>query len=160
MAAVPVGARAINLNDLINQGNWKDDDGDGQGINAVTASGSVSLKIEDYEGNIVNRGDALTLCRAPYKITLSSTNGTLVTQYGVPDRNTFNGGSVDYYITLPSKPVICSARPNLLLGGLNKGLGYEYIVTPVNIWSQKRGFLVQSTNPSSYGQNFCNYPLK
>ncbi|OCG67839.1 hypothetical protein A9G39_04410 [Gilliamella sp. Imp1-6] len=149
-----MGARAINLNDLINQGNWKDDDGDGQGINAVTASGSVSLKIEDYEGNIVNRGDALTLCRAPYKITLSSTNGTLVTQYGVPDRSKFNGGSVDYYITLPVKPTICSARPNLLLGGLNKGLGYEYIVGPVNIWSQKRGFLVQSTNPSSYGQNF------
>ena len=152
--AVPVGARAINLNDLINQGNWKDDDGDGQGINAVTASGSVSLKIEDYDGNIVNRGDALTLCRAPYKITLSSSNGTLVTQYGVPDRSTFNGGSVDYYISLPLKPTICSARPNLLLGGLNKGYGYEYIVGPVNIWSQKRGFLVQSTNPSSYGQNF------
>ncbi|OCG66246.1 hypothetical protein A9G39_06910 [Gilliamella sp. Imp1-6] len=54
---------------------------------------------------------------------------------------------MDYYITLPSQPVICSVRPNLYFG---KG---DY-AGPSNIWNPEKGFLVQSTNPSSYDRNF------
>ncbi|OCG35016.1 hypothetical protein [Gilliamella sp. Gris1-4] len=144
---LPLDSDSISLNDLITQGKWGDDDGDGQGAGGVTASGSISLAIKDKDGTTVSRGDTLNLCKAPYKVTLSSTGGNLVTQYGVPNSSTFSGGTVDYYITLPSRPVICSVRPNLTVGGSN-------FAGPSNIWSPTKGFLVQSTNPSSYDKNF------
>ena len=63
---------------------------------------------------------------------------------------------MDYYITLPSQPVICSVRPNLLYGG-TRGIvsnDYPYYAGPSNIWNPNKGFLTQSTNPSSYDRNF------
>uniref|UniRef100_UPI0014289896 hypothetical protein n=1 Tax=Gilliamella bombi TaxID=1908521 RepID=UPI0014289896 len=144
---VPPLSDSININDLVTQGKWGDDDGDGQGTNGVTALGSISLAITDKDGNTINRSDALDICNAPYKVTLSSTGGSLTTQYGLPDSSTFSGGTAEYYITLPSPPVICAVRPNLYYGtGRYAG--------PANIWNPDKGFLVQSTNPSSYDRNF------
>ncbi|WP_141671325.1 hypothetical protein [Gilliamella sp. Gris1-4] len=144
---LPSGTTSISLNSLISQGKWGDDDGDGQGTNGVTATGSISLVIEDKDGATVNRSDTLDICNAPYKVTLDSTGGSLTTQYGVPNSSRFYGGSAVYYITLPSPPVICSVRPNLYYGtGIFAG--------PANIWNPDKGFLVQSTNPSSYDRNF------
>ncbi|OCG40732.1 hypothetical protein A9G25_07335 [Gilliamella sp. Bif1-4] len=145
---VPPSSDSININDLVTQGKWGDDDGDGQGAGEVTASGSISLVIKDKDGNTVNRSDTLSLCKAPYKVTLSSTGGSLTTQYGLPDSSTFSGGTAEYYITPPSQPVICAVRPNL-----NEGT-YGHAAGPSNIWSPTKGFLVQSTTPSSYGLNF------
>ncbi|WP_176700321.1 hypothetical protein, partial [Gilliamella sp. Gris1-4] len=132
---------------LISQGKWGDDDGDGQGTNGVTATGSISLAIKDKNGSTVNRSDTLDICKAPYKVTLDSTGGSLTTQYGVPNSSRFYGGSAVYYITLPSQPVICSVRPNLYFGTRD-------YAGPSNIWNPEKGFLVQSTNPSSYDRNF------
>ncbi|WP_218059398.1 hypothetical protein [Gilliamella sp. Bim1-2] len=144
---VPPSSNSININDLVAQGKWRDDDGDGQGTNGVTATGSISLAIKDKNGSTVNRSDTLSLCNAPYKVTLSSTGGNLATQYGEPRSSTFSGGTAEYYITLPSPPVICAVRPNLHYGtGRYAG--------PANIWNPYKGFLVQSTNPSSYDRNF------
>ncbi|MFQ0999824.1 hypothetical protein ACGH6T_10040, partial [Gilliamella sp. BG6] len=89
----------------------------------------------------------LSLCNAPYKVTLDSSEGTLETRYGMPNSSTFSGGTAEYYITLPSQPVICSVRPNL-----NYGTG-RY-AGPPSMWNPAKGFLIQSTNPSSYGLNF------
>ncbi|MFQ0994744.1 hypothetical protein ACGH6Q_06925 [Gilliamella sp. BG2] len=152
---VPPSSDSININDLVTQGKWRDDDGDGQGASGVTALGSISLAITDKDGNTINRSDALDICNAPYKVTLSSTGGNLATQYGEPRSSTFSGGTAEYYITLPSLPVICAVRPNLLLGGTT-GLGWDdpRFAGPANIWDPVKGFLVQSTNPSSYGLNF------
>ncbi|MCO6550909.1 MAG: hypothetical protein J6580_09565, partial [Gilliamella sp.] len=58
-----------------------------------------------------------------------------------------SGGTAEYYITLPSPPVICSVRPNLTWGTGN-------FAGPSNIWNPNKGFLTQSTNPSSYDRNF------
>ena len=151
---VPPSSDSININDLVTQGKWRDDDGDGQGASEITASGSISLAITDKDGNTINRSDALDICNAPYKVTLSSTGGSLTTQYGLPDSSTFSGGTAEYYIT-PSQPVICSVRPNLLYGGTT-GLGWDKptFAGPSNIWNPDKGFLIQSANPSSYGQNF------
>ncbi|MCO6554936.1 MAG: hypothetical protein J6572_07995, partial [Gilliamella sp.] len=103
----------------------------------------------------VNRSDTLSLCNAPYKVTLDSSEGTLETRYGMPNSSTFSGGTAEYYITPPSQPVICSVRPNLLVGGTS-GLAWDdpRYAGPANIWNPVKGFLVQSTNPSSYGLNF------
>ncbi|MCO6553443.1 MAG: hypothetical protein J6572_00355 [Gilliamella sp.] len=153
---VPPSSDSININDLVTQGKWRDDDGDGQGASGVTALGSISLAITDKDGNTINRSDALDICNAPYKVTLSSTGGSLTTQYGLPDSSTFSGGTAEYYIT-PSQPVICSVRPNLLYGGTTlTGLFWDdpRYAGPSNIWSSTKGFLVQSTNPSSYDRNF------
>ncbi|OCG66532.1 hypothetical protein A9G39_06255 [Gilliamella sp. Imp1-6] len=153
---LPLDSDSISLNDLITQGKWGDDDGDGQGAGEVTASGSISLVIKDKDGTTVSRGDTLNLCKAPYKVTLSSAGGNLVTQYGVPNSSTFSGGRADYYITLPSQPVICSVRPNLLLGGTTgiDSRDNPRYAGPSNIWSPTKGFFVQSASPSSYDLNF------
>ncbi|WP_141671318.1 hypothetical protein [Gilliamella sp. Gris1-4] len=143
---LPSGATSISLNSLISQGKWGDDDGDGQGTNGVTATGSISLVIKDKDGTTVSRGDTLNLCKAPYKVTLDSTGGSLTTQYGVPNSSRFYGGTAVYYITT-SQPGICSVRPNLFYGT-------DSYAGPANIWSPTKGFLVQSTNPSSYDRNF------
>ncbi|OCG61689.1 hypothetical protein A9G37_01530 [Gilliamella sp. GillExp13] len=152
---VPSSSDSININDLVTQGKWGDDDGDGQRAGEVTASGSISLVIKDKDGNTVNRSDTLSLCKAPYKVTLDSSEGTLETRYGMPNSSTFSGGTAEYYITPPSAPVICSVRPNLLYGGT---VGIEWdnprFAGPANIWSPTKGFLTQSTTPSSYDQNF------
>nr|WP_155266127.1 hypothetical protein [Gilliamella apicola] len=153
---VPSSSDSININDLVTQGKWGDDDGDGQGAGEVTASGSISLVIKDKDGNTVNRSDALDICKAPYKVTLGSSGGTLETRYGMPNSSTFSGGTAEYYITPPSQPVICSVRPNLLYGGTVGIDAWDKpsFAGPANIWSPTKGFLVQSTNPSFYDLNF------
>ncbi|MWN06191.1 hypothetical protein GQ598_07630, partial [Gilliamella sp. Pas-s95] len=164
-ASVPLvnGEYAIDINNLVSQGKWGDDDGDGQGANGVTASGRIDLTIKDKKGTIVSRSDTLSLCKAPYKLTLSSTGGTLETRYGVPRGGRFYGGTANYYITLSSQPVICSVRPNLYFGGTGDNVSSPWgsrilddskFAGPASIWDPKKGFLVQSTNPSSYDLNF------
>ncbi|MWP29917.1 hypothetical protein, partial [Gilliamella sp. Pra-s54] len=144
---VPASRSSITMNDLVSQGYWRDDDGDGQGVGGVTASGSISVAFRDKNGNTVNRTDALSICSAPYKVTLTSTGGTLSTQYGVPRSSSFSGATVDYYINPYDYAGICSVRPNLKYGT-------SYFVGPSNIWNPDKGFLVQSTSPSSYDRNF------
>ena len=148
---VPPSSDSININDLVTQGKWGDDDGDGQGVNGVVASGSISVSFTDKDGSAVSRGDALDICKAPYKVTLDISEGALATQYGEPRSSTFSGGTAEYYITPPSPPVICAVRPNLNFGKNSNGWDFA---GPANIWNPAKGFLVQSTNPSSYDQNF------
>ncbi|OCG41109.1 hypothetical protein A9G25_06520 [Gilliamella sp. Bif1-4] len=144
---VPSSSDSININDLVTQGKWGDDDGDGQRAGEVTASGSISLVIKDKDGNTVNRSDTLSLCKAPYKVTLDSSEGTLETRYGMPNSSTFSGGTAEYYITPPSQPVICAVRPDLIKGT-------DDYAGPSSMWNPAKGFLTQSTTPSSYDQNF------
>ncbi|OCG34201.1 MULTISPECIES: hypothetical protein [unclassified Gilliamella] len=153
---VPPSSDSININDLVTQGKWGDDDGDGQGVGGVTASGSISVAFTDKNGNTVNRSDALSICSAPYKVTLTSTGGTLSTQYGVPRSSSFSGATVDYYINPYDYAGICSVRPNLLYGGTTGIDSYDSprFAGPANIWNPDKGFLTQSTSPSSYELNF------
>ncbi|MWN32953.1 hypothetical protein GQ596_10915, partial [Gilliamella sp. Pra-s60] len=144
---VPPSRSSITMNDLVSQGYWGDDDGDGQGVGGVTASGSIWVEFTDKNGRTVNRTDTLSICNAPYKVTLTSISGTLSTQYGVPRSSSFSSATVDYYINPYEYAAICSARPNLLKGTSN-------YAGPSNIWSPTKGFLVQSTSPSSYDRNF------
>ena len=162
---IPSGATYTTLNRLISQMSWGDDDGDGQGVNGLTATGSISLAIKDKDGATVSRGDTLSKCSAPYKVTLSSTGGSLTTRYGVPNSNTFSGGSATYYIK-PDSSGSCyfvqSVRPNLYFGGTGVYVSYigsshldeHRYAGPSSIWSSTKGFLTQSTNPSSYDRNF------
>ena len=78
---VPTNTNSIPLNLIIGEPNnyWGDDDGDGQGRNGIIASGTLSLSIVDKNNNAVARSDVPTICNAPYKVTLTSTNGTLNT---------------------------------------------------------------------------------
>ncbi|MWN31220.1 MULTISPECIES: hypothetical protein [unclassified Gilliamella] len=153
---VPASRSSITMNDLVSQGYWRDDDGDGQGVGGVTASGSISVTFKDKNGNTVNRSDVLSICSAPYKVTLTSTGGILSTQYGVPRSSSFSGATVDYYINPYDNAGICSVRPNLLFGGttgIDSDDNRRY-AGPSNIWNPSKGFLVQSTSPSSYDRNF------
>ncbi|WP_143422008.1 hypothetical protein [Gilliamella bombi] len=146
---IPSSVNSVSLSDLVTRYNyWGDDDGDGQGTNGVTASGSISVLFRDKNDNRVNRNDALSICNAPYRVTLSSTGGYLQTRYGVPNRTSFSGATVDYYINPNSpQPVICSVR-------LNLKFGTDDYAGPSNIWNPTKGFLVQSTSSSSYDRNF------
>ncbi|MCX8675982.1 hypothetical protein J3U16_11855, partial [Gilliamella sp. B3023] len=142
---VPTNTSSVALSSLIGPPNnyWGDDDGDSD----VTATGSLSLSIVDKSGQSVSRSTVPEICKAPYKVTLSSTNGTLSTRYGFPNRSTFNASNVTYYVNPKALPVVCFAKPNLTYGtGQYAG--------PASMWDPANGFIPQSTGPSSYGRNF------
>ncbi|NUF26850.1 hypothetical protein [Gilliamella sp. ESL0254] len=146
------GAYTVSLSDLVTRYNyWRDDDGDGQGANGVTATGDISVSFTDKDGNTVSRIDRLSKCRAPYKVTLRSTGGSLTTQYGVPRSSSFSGATVDYYINPYEDTGVCYfvryARPNLSYGTNN-------YAGPSWIWNPSGGFLTQSNDPSYYYENF------
>ncbi|MCX8661755.1 hypothetical protein [Gilliamella sp. B2911] len=144
---VPTDTNSVALSSLIGPPNnyWGDDDGD----SGVTATGSLSLSIVDKNNRPVSRYTVLTTCTdsAPYKVKLSSTDGTLSTRYGVPNRSTFSARSETYYVNPKAGPVVCFARPNLTYGTGN-------YAGPASMWDPANGFIPQSTGLSSYGQNF------
>jgi hypothetical protein len=146
---VPTNTGSVALNTLIGSpyNYWGDDDGDGQGSGGITATGSLALSIVDKEGKAVDRQDTLDICSAPYKITLSSSGGTLSTRYGFPKSRSFSASSATYYISPKASPTVCFSRPSLIFG-LGQYAG------PSNIWNPANGFLIQSTVPSDYHRNF------
>jgi hypothetical protein len=150
---VPTNAGSAELNTLIGPPNnyWMDDDGDGQGSGGITATGYLTLSIVDKEGKAVDRRDTLDICSAPYKITLSSSEGTLSTRYGFPKHRNFSASSATYYINPKVPPTLCFARPTLRYGRASDDSRFY---GPSNIWNPDKGFLVQSTVPSGYHRNF------
>ena len=146
---IPTDTNSIALSSLIGTpyNYWGDDDGDGQGVNGVTATGSLNLSIVDKDNNPVSRSEVLTICKAPYKLTLSNGEGRLTTRYGVPNESRFSAGNATYYINPNiSSPAICYARPNLY---------FNLVTGPADIWDPvRKAFLPQSFTPSSYGLNF------
>ena len=150
---VPTDTNSIALSSLIGTpyNYWGDDDGDGQGVNGVTATGSLNLSIVDNFNNPVARNEVLTICKAPYKLTLSNDGGRLTTRYGVPNESRFTAGNATYYINPKASPVICFARPDL---GDRIQFGSSWKGLSADIWNPDKGFLPQSVTPSSYGLNF------
>ncbi|MCX8675973.1 hypothetical protein J3U16_11805, partial [Gilliamella sp. B3023] len=153
---VPTDTNSVALSSLIGPPNnyWGDDDGD----SGVTATGSLSLSIVDKNNRPVSRDTVLTTCTdsAPYKVTLSSTDGTLSTRYGFPNRSTFSARSETYYVNPKAGPVVCFARPNLMLGKLGDNPyrpSWDF-AGPASMWDPAKGFLTQETDPSLYGRNF------
>ncbi|OCG08927.1 hypothetical protein A9G13_02380 [Gilliamella sp. wkB178] len=110
---VPTNTDSITLNALIGApyNYWGDDDGDGQGANGVTASGDLTVSITDKDNQAVSRNAVLSICGAPYKVALTSTAGSLTTQYGLPNSSNFTGSTAIYYISPKAEPAICYARP-------------------------------------------------
>ena len=152
---VPTDSNSIALNSLIGSPNnyWGDNDGDGQGFNGIAATGNLSLSIVDKNDNAVARNEVLTICDAPYKVTLMSTDGTLRTRYGVPNSSSFSASSTTYYVNPNEHPKVCFAKPNLIYGSNTEINGIDFR-GPVSIWNSNKGFIPQSTNPSSYHLNF------
>ncbi|OCG04032.1 hypothetical protein A9G15_02665 [Gilliamella apis] len=145
---VPTDTDSIALSSLIgtSYNYWGDDDGDGQGVNGVTATGSLRLSIVDKNNRAVARNEVLDICngKAPYKLTLSNSEGILKTRYGVPNESRFTAGNATYYINPKASPVICFVRPyDTSESGLSAA-----------IWQEYKGFLIQSFTPSSYDLNF------
>ena len=147
---VPRDTDSIALSSLIGTpyNYWGDDDGDGQGIDGITATGSLNLSIVDKNNRAVARNEVLTICtnQAPYRLTLSNTSGRLTTRYGVPNESRFTAGNATYYINpKETTPKICFATP--VVDQFDRGLS-------ANVWKDYYGFLPQSVTPSSYGLNF------
>ena len=146
---VPTDTNEIGLNSLIGQpyNYWGDDDGDGQGFDGITVTGSLSLTIFDKNNQSVARSEILDICKAPYKLVLSSTTGSLTTLYGLPKSSSFSPSNVTYFINPRTKATVCFAKPNLYLN-------MDDYAGPASIWNSNKGFLTQSFLPSSYGLNF------
>ena len=138
---VPRNTNSIALSSLIGTpyNYWGDDDGDGQGIDGITATGSLNLSIVDNFNNPVARNEVLTICKAPYKLTLSNTEGRLTTRYGVPNESRFTAGKTTYYINPKVSPLICGARPLLM------GQGFDH-----TIYDYSRGFIPQLVYDSNF----------
>ena len=145
---IPTNTDSIDLSLIIGPpfNFWGDDDGDGQGINGISATGSLNLSIVDRNGEAVTRNTALDPCKAPYKLTLSNTEGSLKTRYGVPNESRFRKSVAIYYINPKVKTVICYVRPDMFF---NSGI---YEGSPM--WDRLNGFFPQSFTSSSYGLNF------
>ncbi|OCG06404.1 hypothetical protein A9G15_10440 [Gilliamella apis] len=144
---VPTNTDSIALSSLIGTpyNYWGDDDGDGQGIDGITATGSLNLSIVNRWNQPVSRNEVLTSCNSPYKLTLSNSDGILKTRYGVPNESRFNAGNVTYYIKPKPSPVLCFVR----VASINEVVGLSDAV-----WISGKGYLPQSFTPSSYGLNF------
>ncbi|MCX8688994.1 hypothetical protein [Gilliamella sp. B2973] len=142
---VPTNTNSVDLSSLIGPpyNYWGDDDGDF----GVSATGTLNLSIVDKYSQAVLRSNVPTICKAPYRVTLSSTNGTLLTRYGFPSRSTFGASSVIYYVNPKASPVVCFARPIT-------SHRYSDQNGPSWIWNGNNGFLTQSVEPSGYGRNF------
>ncbi|OTQ67805.1 hypothetical protein B6D17_11190 [Gilliamella apis] len=143
---VPTDTNSIALSSLIGTpyNYWGDDDGDGQGIDGITATGSLNVSIVDKNNRAVARNEVLTSCNSPYKLTLSNSDGILTTRYGVPNESRFTAGNATYYINPKTAPVICYAKnSDLFSPGISAA-----------VWENGKGFLPQSVTPSSYGLNF------
>ena len=148
---VPTNTDSIALSSLIGPpyNFWRDDDGDGQGIDGITTTGSLSLSIVDRNYQTVARDTKLEICKAPYKLTLSTTSGSLKTRYGVPNESHFSASKVSYYINPKPVPVICFVRP-----AMSDSFSAGKYAGPASIWNSRNGFLPQSVTPSSYDSNF------
>ncbi|MBI0157615.1 hypothetical protein [Gilliamella sp. M0364] len=146
---VPTNTNSIALSSLIGTpyNYWGDDDGDGEGVNGIAATGRLRLYIDDKNDRGVARNEVLTICKAPYKLTLSNDEGILKTRYGVPNESRFNAGRASYYINPKEMtPKICFVKPGFLdlrENGLSDA-----------VWDREKGFIPQSVTPSSYGLNF------
>ena len=138
---VPTNTNSVGLGELISPpyNYWGDDDGDTD----VTAMGYLHLSIVDNSGQAVSRSTVPEICKAPYLVTLSSTDVIFYTRYGIPNRNTFSAGRVTYYVN-PKAAEVCFAKPNL---------NYYSTKWP-SMFDSRYGFLTQSTDPSRYGSNF------
>ena len=154
---VPTDTDSIALSSLIGEpyNYWGDDDGDGQGIDGITATGSIKLSIVDRKGQPVARNEVLDICKAPYKLTLSNTDITLKTRYGIPNERFIYDYLIIYYINpkVESQQQICVAKPNMRFGKATQP-NYEHYVGPASMWNPNMGFLTQSFTPSSYDLNF------
>lgn len=149
---VPIGSNSVALSTLIGSpyNYWGDDDGDGD----VSATGSLSLSIVDNSNQDVSRNTVLDICKAPYQIKLTSTNGELSTHYGLPPNSTFNESSVTYIVSPKADPVVCFARPNLKNGKYgDNGISHDF-AGPSWMWDPANGFIPQSTDSSRYSSNF------
>ncbi|OCG04941.1 hypothetical protein A9G19_04035 [Gilliamella apis] len=152
---VPTDTDSIALSSLIGApyNYWGDDDGDGQGIDGITATGSLNLSIVDKNGQVVARNEVLTICKAPYKLTLSNTEGRLTTRYGVPNESRFSASNAVYYINPKAAPAICFVYTTFPDYPDNVGVWWGGL--SADVWKGGHyGFLPQSVTPSSYGLNF------
>ena len=152
---IPTDTDFISLNSIIRSpyNYWGDDDGDGQGDNGVSGTGSLSLFIVDKYNQTVARSSRLDICNAPYKLTLSNIPSTLRTLYGVPNTTVFKSATVDYYISPNAPAKVCFAKPDLQFGSDREISGVDFR-GPVSVWNPERGFVNQSINSTNYDYNF------
>lgn len=148
---IPADADSIPISTLVAPpyNYWGDDDGDGD----VTATGNINLSIIDINGVPVKRNEVLDICKAPYRMTMSASDITLSTRYGVPNELHYWPTKMIYYISPKAMPKVCFAKPSLKYGSNHEYTDY-YFAGPASIWNRFKGFLPQSANASSYHFNF------
>ncbi|MFQ0994900.1 hypothetical protein ACGH6Q_07735 [Gilliamella sp. BG2] len=148
---VPASTNSVSINSLVTRYHyWGDDDGDGEGSGGVKITGSITLRITDSDGQAVNRNDVLDICKSPYKVELSSTDGNISTYYGIPNTSSFKGRKVAYYIKPKASPTVCFVRPNLFWGGQIKCWSSRHMERQKRIFSSiKPSRLIQSKFPDN-----------
>lgn len=130
---------------ILNSNFWGDDDGD----NNPVITGDLLVNWTDGDGNDLtnfvknNQNAVLDPCDAPFKLLISADNGTISTQYGIPNQSSFIGEQHAYYMypKVASGVKFCYAQPNIN----NEG-------DVDNTWVRGKGFKINDTdNP---GNNF------
>jgi hypothetical protein len=127
---------------------WADSDDDGN----AKASGELKVKWQNYKNvditqRVKNNLDTiLDPCEAPYKLTLSSTDVLLSTEYGVPSESHLKGDSHSYYIKpKPNENVasVCYAQPNIWIDSTTSN---HFADLDGPDWRAGEGFIPQDIN--------------
>ncbi|WP_141669980.1 hypothetical protein [Gilliamella sp. App2-1] len=147
---IPTSKSSIDLSALIGDSYnyWRDDDGDGQGTNGVSATGSLEVNITDKYDHAVERSEVLNVCNSPYKVVLRSSGSSLSTLYGSPKISLFEDRTETYYINPKASFAICYLKTDNIQNETVDSIG------PADIWKSGQGFITQSTTPASYNRNF------
>lgn len=145
MTFIPLGETSIDLNELTS--NYYDFARDDDGDSDMSATGNMSIDIEDNQNKTMQLTDHLSACNAPYKIKLTTTDGSLTTKYGIPNSSLFTKAETVYFVTPEiTHSYACYAQPNLKFGDDNNstGNGYNnlYFAGPTQQWDPTKGFKV------------------
>ncbi|MDF7670072.1 hypothetical protein PT276_02435 [Orbaceae bacterium ESL0721] len=161
---IPKTLREIAIDDLVHEpyNFWGDDNGDGVDEVGISATGNLTMTITDVWGKSVNRSTILSVCNAPYKVTLAA-SGTLSTQYGDPRSSDLGSADVTYYFRPKvGLPVTCFAQPNLDYSSTHPHPMWPYTQMdgPASQWNPDRGYILQSlNNPSKNFPTMGSYGL-
>ncbi|MDF7671292.1 hypothetical protein PT276_08845 [Orbaceae bacterium ESL0721] len=145
---LPLAHNSIDINTILNQNSYLyDDDGDSE-FNTI---GTLNLNVTDTKGeSIKDRYAILDSCKAPYKVTLSSSASKLSSAYGDPQSTQYAAQSESFYIKPKKGNAIATyALPNLAYSGSFPNGSYN-VDGPASEWSNQLGFRLQDVcNPSA-----------
>ncbi|MDF7671293.1 hypothetical protein PT276_08850 [Orbaceae bacterium ESL0721] len=141
---IPENADYVDLSSLVTSDFIMDDNGDSDFV----ATGRLTVKVTDNDDAKGNRNGILDPCIPFYKITLTNTESSLKSKYGVPTTVKYPPSTVTYYVRSKisaGEPTACYAQPGnnyyyqyKVNGTIDLSIGFD-----TKEWLAPKGFIVR-----------------